>query len=355
MTEPGTEASAALYRAVGLGPPRYRRDDIARLARVDRDRSVKWWRAMGFAEVPEDVTGFTEVDVEMVQRLATLTGAGVVDDEAVMRLARVLGASFSRIAEAQLAVVEQLVAARPATDPRGPDGGPSLLATIDEPMLGLMEDSLVYVWRRHLMAALGRRLQTDEHALEQAVGFADLSGFTTLSQRVSVTRLAGLVDEFEKSAIDVVSVHGGRVVKLIGDEVMYVASSLPVAVDIALDLAARLGAIADMPPIHCGIAHGPTVSVGGDVFGPAVNLAARLTTIARRGTIVVTREDAAQLADHEEVELVRVRRTVALKGIGDTRIVTIRRRDPARRSGGSPSAPDAAASAPRSRRRARSQ
>ena len=176
-----------------------------------------------------------------------------------------------------------------------------LIATVDESVLGLLEDSLVYVWRRHLMAALGRRLETDADAVEEAVGFADLSGFTQLSQRVSVERLADLVDQFEDTAFDVVASRGGRAVKLIGDEMMFVADSLPTAVDIGLDLAARLHAIAGMPDIHCGIAFGRTVAVGGDVFGPAANLAARLTTIARRGTIVIPRAAAVQLTGREDI------------------------------------------------------
>jgi adenylate cyclase len=322
-----TEPSAMLYRAVGLGQAGYRREDVARLAGIDHDRSVRWWRAMGFAEVAEDVPAFAELDIEIVKRLVALTGAGLVDDEAILRLARLLGASFSRIAEAQLAVVDELVAAVPAADRELRNGEhlPSVLAAVDASVLCLLEDSLVYVWRRHLMAALGRRLETDEQAPEQAVGFADLSGFTKLSQRMAVARLGELIDEFENTAFDVVSGHGGRAVKLIGDEMMFVADSLPVAVDIALDLAARLRAIEGMPDIHCGIAYGPTVSVGGDVFGPTVNLAARLTTIARPGTIVMPRAAASQLADRDDIDLVRVRRAFDLKGIGDTRIVAIRR------------------------------
>jgi adenylate cyclase len=197
---------------------------------------------------------------------------------------------------------------------------------LDESILDLLEDSLVYVWRRHLLAAFGRRLGIDEMASEAAVGFADLSGFTRLSQRVTAERLAALVDEFERTAFDVVSTHGGRAVKLIGDEVMFVAGSLPAAVDIGLDLADRLAEVDDMPQIHCGIAEGPTVAVGGDVFGPAANLAARLTTIARKGTIVVPRDGAEQLAGRDDLEIVRVRRSYSLKGIGEMRIAVVRRR-----------------------------
>jgi adenylate cyclase len=323
-----TEPAADLHRAVGLGVPGYRRDDIARLAGIDRTRSVKWWRAMGFPEVPEDVVAFSDDDVEIVKRLTALSGAGLIEDDAILRLARLLGASFSRIAEAQLEVVEELAAALPGADPRleGREHVAALVAVFDDTVLDLLEDSLVYVWRRHLMAALGRRLDIDDDAVEEAVGFADLCGFTKLSQRVSVQRLSELVDAFEDTAFDVVSSHGGRAVKLVGDEMLFVAESLPVAVDIGLDLAERLRAIPGMPEIHCGIAYGHTAWVGGDVFGPTANLAARLTTIARPGTIVIPRAASDLLTTRDHIELVRVRRTFDLKGIGDTRVVAVRRR-----------------------------
>ncbi|HYL51327.1 MAG TPA: adenylate cyclase regulatory domain-containing protein [Acidimicrobiia bacterium] len=321
------ERTAALHRLVRLDPPAYRRADVGRLAGIEHERSVKWWRAMGFPEVPDDVEAFTEADIEMVRRLAALSGAGVVDDEGILRLTRLLGASFSRIAEAQVAVVEELATTLPGAEPgtTNRDRSEALLGALSESVLDLLQDSLIYVWRRHLLAALGRRLQADETAAKCAVGFADLSGFTKLSQRVSVDRLAALVDEFENTAFDAVSARGGRAIKLIGDEVMFVANSLPVAVDIGLDIAERLGAIRDMPRMHCGIAYGPMVSVGGDVFGPTANLAARLTTIARPGTLVIPRVDAAQLRGRDDIEIVGLRRTFALKGIGDTRVVAVRR------------------------------
>ena len=330
--ERGGQAAETLYRVVGLGVPAYRRSEVASLAGVDRSRSVKWWRAMGFPEVPEDVPAFADRDVEILQRLAVLTGAGLLDDDNIMRLARLLGASFSRIADAQVAVLEQLGATLPGADPAVSSRQriETLLTASDESAFDLLEDSLVYVWRRHLLAALGRRLEAEEGATERAIGFADLSGFTRLSQRTPAHDLARIIDRFEEIAFDVISDRGGRAVKFIGDEAMFVAETLPVAVDIALDLADRLRDIDAMPVIHCGIAYGRTVALGGDVFGPAVNLAARLTTIARPDTIVIARDAIGQLAERDDIETVRVHRSFELKGIGDTRIVAVRRKRPSR-------------------------
>ena len=319
----------ALHNVVGLDVPRYRRADVARLAGIEHETSVRWWRAMGFPEVPEEVVAFSDADIEMARRLAALSGAGVVNNDSILRLTRLLGASFSRIAEAQIAIVEDMTA-WPDTEPTraGPDRSAGLVEALNETVLDLLEDSLVYVWRRHLLAALGHRLEAPASSGECAVGFADLSGFTKLSQRVPAPRLAELIDTFEETAFDVVSARGGRVVKLIGDEVMFVADTLTGAVDIGLAIGEQLLAANDVLPIHCGVAYGPTVSIGGDVFGATVNLAARLTEIARPGTLVVAGDAAADLAGHEEFEVVPVQGSFDLAGIGRQRVVNVRRAAP---------------------------
>jgi adenylate cyclase len=315
MTGTDTTPAELLHRLAGLEPPRYRRADVARLTGVDHAQSVRWWRAMGFPEVPDDVTVFVDTDLEMIRRLAALSAAGLVDARTILRLARLLGASFSRIADAQVAAVEELGATVRA----------SPVEALDETVLDLLETTMVYVWRRHLVAALGRRLDADEAGGACAVGFVDLSGFTKLSARVSADRLAELVDEFERVAFDAVSVRGGRAVKILGDEVMFVAESLAAAVDVALDISARLRDVDDMPATHSGVAYGPAVSVGGDVFGATVNLAARLTAHARAGTLLVPRAQADELRDRPGIDVVPVRRSLDLKGIGATRVSTVRR------------------------------
>lgn len=322
-----------LHEAVGLDVPSRNRVDVEIEAGVAHDRSVRWWRAMGFPEVPEEVVAFSLVDVAMARRLAALLATGVVDDQDVMRLARLLGASFSRIADAQISLLDVIVDAGEFPTDSALAGGSvaedtatpiSLLDAVEGGYLELLEASMLYVWRRHLLAALGRRLGTDDDVADQAVGFADLSGFSKVSQRLTSVELGEIIDAFERAAFDAVAQHHGRVVKLIGDEVMFVADNLDTAVDIALRLIAALGEIEEMPPLHCGIAYGPTVSIGGDVFGATVNLASRLTSVARPGTIVVPRLGADLLAERSDVLVRRVRRSYDLKGMGSTKIIVLR-------------------------------
>jgi adenylate cyclase len=285
---------------------------------------------MGFPEVPEDAVAFGDTDIAMVRRLDAVTRSKLIDDAEVLRLARVLGAALSRIAEAQVALLEQLAGAGApapgASDAKSPSLG-AMVTNVDG-LIETLADTTLYAWRRQLFVSLGRHLQATPDAAERAVGFADLVGFARLSQRSSAKELARLIDEFERTAIDVVAAHDARTVKLVGDEVMFVADSLSTAVAILVELGQRLRACDGMPDVHSGTAFGPTVAVGGDVFGPTVNLAARLTTIARPGTIVVPREQARDLAVPTGVEVVPLRRPARLKGIGEEKLAVLRPRAP---------------------------
>lgn len=319
--------ASALAELVGLPPATYRRDDMERLVGIGHEDMVRWWRAMGFAEVPETEIAFGDTDVEMARRLVALIGSEVLDDGDILRLARLLGTSFSRIAEAQAGVMDDVLLALPP-----PDGTTTPWERIqaleqdpDTSLLALLEDSLVYVWRRHLVAALGRWIGAEDEVSDTAVGFADVAGFSELTRRLSGDELAGVVDTFETAAFDIVSTHHGRVVKLIGDEVMFTADDIVTAVDIGLDLIDRLAQGSHPVQLHCGVAHGPTITVGGDVFGPTVNLASRLTTVARRGKVVVPRASTEAFADRSDMAVQRVRRVYDLKGIGRTRVAIVSR------------------------------
>jgi adenylate cyclase len=111
---------------------------------------------------------------------------------------------------------------------------------------------------------------------------------------------------------------------MIGDEVMFVTERVEDGVDIALDLIVRLRSIEIVPPIHCGLAYGPTIPVGGDIFGPTVNLASRLTAEARPDSIVLPRTDGEEFSDREDLDVRMIRRSLDLKGVGRTKAMSIR-------------------------------
>lgn len=123
--------------------------------------------------------------------------------------------------------------------------------------------------------------------------------------------LAGLVEAFEVTAYNAVVDGGGRVVKTLGDEVMWTCDSVLAAARIALELAEAFGRDNPVPPVRVGVAYGPALARAGDVLGPVVNLASRCTTLARPGAVLVDKAlaDALEQARADNPEEVTSRCT----------------------------------------------
>ena len=98
-----------------------------------------------------------------------------------------------------------------------------------------------------------------------------------------------MVEDFESTAAEVIARHSGRVVKTVGDGVLFTAASATGAAEIGLDLPHAWRA-ADRPPLRVGAAYGAVLTRLGDVYSPVVNLASRLTSLARPGALLVDRE-----------------------------------------------------------------
>lgn len=315
---------AAVYRLVGMEPPSLQRAQVEALTGVNFERSLRWWRAMGFPEVAPGELAFGREDVEILKRLESMTATGTMRDDDIARLAQLTGASFSRLVEAQLEVVPALRAAVEAEKAERPGDSEGAGSDVGLDAVGFIAETMSYVWRRHLLAAIANGLSVGEGDDLGAVGFADLSGFSQISKRAAPAEITEIVETFETAAFDVVSARSGRVVKFIGDEVMFVADSFDDAVGVALDLITRLRPVDLVPPVHCGVAAGPTVSVAGDVFGLTVNLASRLTDQARPDSVVVSRRDGQHLLDRDGLDVRAPQRSLNLKGVGRMHILAIR-------------------------------
>src|SRR5690606_22338658 len=156
-------------------------------------------------------------------------------------------------------------------------------------LLPLVPGVLAAACRRHLLAAVRRRLSIAEAGEGPlgVVGFADLVGVTALSQQVAEDELTAIVSQFEQLACDVVTANGGRVAKMIGDEGMFTVDSAEAAAGIGLALAEGTRGADELSDLRVGLAHGPLLEREGDLYGPVVNLASRITAIAFPGSIVV--------------------------------------------------------------------
>ncbi|MDQ3107344.1 MAG: adenylate/guanylate cyclase domain-containing protein, partial [Actinomycetota bacterium] len=191
---------------------------------------------------------------------------------------------------------------------------------------------LDYVWRRHLQAATRRRLlsdggRSDRPTVRLAVGFADLVGFTALSQQVSDVELARVVDRFEALAFDEVARHGGRVAKMIGDEVMFVGDDVAAALEAALALADAYADDDVLSDVRVGLAWGDVLAREGDYYGPVVNLASRMVNIALPGAVVISEAVHAEVGTDGRY-LFHALRPRTLKDIGRVRLWRARRGHP---------------------------
>jgi adenylate cyclase len=307
-----------------LGKAELSPNDVAQQSGITRDRAGRLWRALGFPPVAADERVFTRADVEILRTVQHLIDEQAADPADLLQLTRVVGQSLARIADAQVTAMVERVAGQHADAPSAPAATSDLFARIGQ-LAPALEQLLGYVWRRHLLAALLRISATPAPAdREQTVGFADLVGFTAISQALDSKALAAMVDRFEAMIYEHIPTRGGRVVKMIGDEVMFAADDAEAAAQIALALVEALARDDTLPNVRVGLASGPTLAWEGDLFGPTVNLASRLVNLARAQTVLVSESLGRLLLDNPAFALSHLR-GVHLQGIGRVRPWVLRR------------------------------
>lgn len=311
------------------GARKYSRLEVAAAAGVPSDDANRLWRALGFATVGDDEVVFTEADVAALGRVRYFIDTTEIDDERLSAMTRMLGRTFARLASWQAEFLLEVMLSHPDIV----DSEDNVAAFVEE-MLPVLEHTQDYVWRRQLVAYLSRLSPhaaaeiTPPGVAPMAVGFADMSNFTTLTRRASETELLELLEAFEAVATEVVGAHQGRIVKTIGDEILFVCDNPVDGAEIALGL---LDACADddrLPPLRIGLAAGPVVSRLGDVYGSTVNIANRLTSICRPGFVLVDRIMAESLQDDQRYSL-KPRRTESVRGFHHLRQWRLRRAESA--------------------------
>ena len=276
--------AAAAFPGAGVYTP----DELAAKVGMERDLSKRFWRAMGFPDVPDDERVFNDVDADALSTVQAMLTLGLTNVDVAIQLTRVIGSSQARIAEAMLGSQEQRALAQTPATAHETD----LFAMAADATLETQSRLLDYVWRRHLQAATRRRLMSNgapgAPTVPLAVGFADLVGFTAMSQQISDRELAAVVSRFEALAFDAVTQHGGRVAKMIGDEVMFVVDGIDEALETALALAEAYADDDLLSDVRVGLAYGDVLALEGDYYGPVVNLASRIVNIALPGAVVVS-------------------------------------------------------------------
>ncbi len=291
--DPGAAVTADDLVDLVLGAPRrYTREEATAAVGLPVEDVRPLWRGMGFADVGE-ARAFTDNDVAGLVLVQALVDEGVLDPHTAVDVARSFGQTGSRLADWQVSTLARVLTARGLLDPS--DGlDADEIATVyreAERLLPAMERLLVLAWRRHLAAAISRAIaDADAGAAPETaggvltVGFADLVGFTRLTRRLPAGALARLVETFESVSSDVVAMTGARLVKTLGDEILFVAEDPVQGAETALLLHEAHREDDSIPELRIGLATGEVVSRMGDVFGTTVNTASRLTALASPGT-----------------------------------------------------------------------
>ena len=304
------EAYGAVEAMVLGQRPHLTRPDVLERTGVTEDRAQALWLSLGFpTPTDDDEVLFTDHDVEALRTLTDLVDGGIIAPETEFALTRSMGRSFARLAEWEITEVTMV-----ALENAG-DLDEDAIKDLVGGTLPAVEQLQNYIWRRHLASAIGRLLATSaDNAVPMAVGFADIVGFTRRSRELSPDELSAMVETFEATATAIISDHGGRVIKTIGDEILYACDDPLAAARVALLLAD--GHLADdaFPQLRVGAAYGAVLRRLGDVFGEPVNIASRLTSIARPGRVLVDRELAESVRPHEEEFRLRRVRGISVKG-----------------------------------------
>lgn len=326
MADPGEVSPDALQQRLERillgGRRKYTRLEVAERAGVPEDRSRRLWRALGFATVEDDEVVFTDADIDAIRTADQLMNSGLIDPSIELAVTRALGQHLSRLAEWQVHMLWAMI-----TENKDIGTSERQIARLVDRLLPELEKVQNFVWRRHLAAYSGRAFAAPDEDLEartEVVGFVDMVGYTRLTRQVGEDELTAILDRFESVATEVVAEHHGRIVKMIGDEVLFVADSAVDGAEIALTLSERADTDDTLPAVRAGLASGRILSRFGDVYGSVVNVAARLTSVARPGTILVDKELAVELLGFSEYE-VRTRRPVAVRGYNRLRPSSLRR------------------------------
>ena len=317
----------ALERAILGEPPVFNAQQVSAETGVTVEEAQRLWRALGFPEHGLETTAFNHADVEAVTTLLAAVASGLIDFDMAVNLTRALGQTMARLADWEVGTlihrVEELETGDEATGSRM-GSAMRVVGEFSTPF----EELMIYAWRRHLAAAVARiealgANEEDLHTVQLTVGFADIVSFTALSNEISEDRIGDLVEVFESRCADVVASQRGRVIKSIGDSVLFVNNDPIRAYDTAEGIIQVIGRDSRMPDVRVGLATGSVVMRLGDVFGPPVNLAARLTAVARRNRVIIDETTARRLPEDQ----FETRRLPArpVRGFGDIEPLAVRR------------------------------
>ncbi|MFW0110916.1 adenylate cyclase regulatory domain-containing protein [Rothia sp. CCM 9417] len=306
-----------------------KRREVAEEAGVSLLTARKIWRSLGLPNHKDDDEHFTHADSKALKTVNSLVQEGQLSEEAALSITRSVGQMMDRMVVWQVeALVEDMVIHGGLTDTQARGELLNLLPRLIEDL----EDITVYGYRRMLNSAIlrlalrneedGAPLADSDLPLARGVGFVDLVSYTSLSREMNERKLASLVKNFEQRCAEVIAVGGGRIIKTVGDEVMYLVESPEDGARIALALSKLISEDPLLPEARVSFVWGRVLPRLGDIYGPTVNLASRLVALTEPGIVLTDASTAEALEDDKRFVLIPqgVRN---VRGFGNVRPVAI--------------------------------
>ena len=315
-----------VWKLIG-GAPTMTMREMAEHVGVEIKVVERFWTSCGFPKADPDTYMFTEQDAQAIKEWIHEIRNSALSPGTVTSLLRAQSYLADRLVLWQLEAIVTDFQER-----MGLDDTSARLVVLDkiDQYIELLQSQLGYAWRRQMAYLLlntnrevemreGKEAAPDSYPLDRCMGFVDMVAYTRRSSTMTGSALADMVQTFEMACRDVVTTRGGRVVKTLGDAVLFVSDELLVAADIVCAIVERLKQEPELQPVRASLVHGRVVSRSGDIFGPPVNLASRLVDIAPRGQILMDATSAKQLQklDTQGFFAVSPAETQDLQGLGE--------------------------------------
>ncbi|MFL5843973.1 MAG: adenylate cyclase regulatory domain-containing protein [Solirubrobacteraceae bacterium] len=273
-------------------------DELVEQSGLEPDLVERLVRAQGLTRAGPGEVSYTDADLQILKTTAEFIQAGVPEPD-IVHVGRVLGRGFSQAAEVMRGIAMEIVL-EPGLDERELAvryaHAAGALTPMIEPLLGnLMRLHLSKLVQTEIISAEEREAGMLPGARQMTVAFADLVGFTRLGEQVPPDELGAVASRLELIVLDLIE-PPVRFVKTIGDAVMVVSPEPDAMIEVALRMVEAADAEGEsFPQLRAGLASGEALSRAGDWFGRPVNLASRVTTVARPGSVLTTEDvqDAA--------------------------------------------------------------
>jgi adenylate cyclase len=315
-TAEGRLSLLPVERVLAAEEPRYTQAELAEMTGLDRGFLAEARRAVGAPAIELDARLLTDDDLELAQGAAALLAAGL-DREQSLDLTRLMSQAMGTVAAGFMSTFgEALLRPGDTEFDLGLRYAETLrnLGPLAAPTLGRMLNLRIREVIR--TAAVGEAELRSGHlpgALPVTVGFVDIVGFTRLGEQIPPEDLGELVRKFERS-VEAATEPPVRLVKTIGDAAMLVAPTPKPVLDTVLDLVEVSRDGEELPLLRGGLASGEALQRAGDYYGRPVNLASRLTSFARRGSVVASKDVHDAVPDGYAWSFAGNRR---FKGLGD--------------------------------------